>query len=162
MEIIESQKYDMADLALIAEKAKEYIANAKSSRTREIYRLGWQDFESWCMSKGLTSLPASPEVIVAYLIDRAQTLKMSTLSLRLVSIRQAHLMAGYQFDKSHALITETFKGIKNMHGAPQISKNPILLEDLQSMLQKLGDGLQGIRDRALLLLGFSGHFGVPN
>jgi integrase len=51
-----------------------------------------------------------------------------------------------------------FKGIKNIHGVPQISKNPILLEDLQSMLQKLGDGLQGVRDRALLLLGFSGAF----
>lgn len=158
MEIIESQKYGMADLALIAEKAKEYIANAKSPRTREIYRLGWHDFSDWCISKGLTPLPASPETVVAFLIERAQTLKMSTLELRLVSIRQAHSMAGYLFDKGHALITETFKGIKNIHGEPQTSKTPILLEDLQFMLQKLDDSLHGVRDRALLLLGFTGAF----
>ncbi len=145
-------------MGLDCRKSKRVYSNAKSPRTREIYRLGWKDFEGWCISKGLISLLASPETIIAFLIDRAQKLKVSTLTLRLVSIRQAHSMAGYQFDQSHALITETFKGIKNTHGEPQTSKSPILLEDLQSMLQKIDDSLQGIRDRALLLLGFSGAF----
>lgn len=158
MTVVTSQIYELADMELVAEKAKDYIANAKSKNTRKSYRSDWNDFDRWCRSRGLTPMPASPETIVAYLIEKAETLKMATLDRRLVSIRQAHSMAGYPFDKGHVMIKETLKGIKNTHGKPQTAKAPILVEDLRAMVNNLSDGLQGTRDRALLLLGFTGAF----
>ncbi len=158
MTLITSQVYEITDMELVAEKAKDYIANAKSKNTRKSYRSDWKDFDQWCKAKRLTTMPASPETVVAYLIEKAEILKMATLDRRLVSIRQAHSMAGHLFDKGHMLIKETLKGIKNTHGKPQTAKAPILLEDLRSMVNNLGDGLHGIRDRALLLLGFIGAF----
>lgn len=158
MSLVTSQTQQLANFELITDKTKAYIANAKAANTRKAYRSDWQDFVTWCNLNGLASLPATQHTIVAYLVERAQTLKVASLDRRLVSIRQAHSMAGHQFDKGNALIVETMKGIRNTHGAPQNAKAPILLEDLQGMVKELGDNLQGKRDKALLLLGFTGAF----
>jgi site-specific recombinase XerD len=158
MTLITAPKHELANFENISEKTKAYIINAKAASTRKAYRSDWHDFTRWCDLNGLASLPATPHTIVAYLVERAQTLKVSSLDRRLVSIRQAHSMAGLPFDKGSSLIVETMKGIRNTHGAPQTAKAPILLEDLQGMVKQLGDNLQGKRDRALLLLGFTGAF----
>ena len=49
----------------------------------------------------------------------------------MVSIRQAHFMSGVPFDKSHPLITETMKRIKNTHRKLQTAKAQIMIEDLR-------------------------------
>src|SRR5262249_27093354 len=87
-----------------------------------------------------------------------EPLKIASLDRRLVAIRQAHTMAGFPFNKGDALIVNTMQGIKNTHGVPQKSKAPILLDDLKAMISHLDDGLASMRDRALLLLGFTGAF----
>lgn len=158
MTLVTIQKHELANFEEIAERTKAYIKNAKAANTRKAYRSDWLDFVSWCDLNGLASLPATPHTIVAYLVERAQTLKIASLDRRLVSIRQAHAMAGHPFDKGNSLIVETMKGIRNTHGAPQTAKAPILIEDLREMVKQLGDDLQGKRDRALLLLGFTGAF----
>jgi integrase len=57
------------------------------------------------------------------------------------------------------LVTETLKGIKRTHGMAVTRKAPVLTEDLRSMLREtVPEGLLGARDRALLLIGFSGAF----
>lgn len=142
----------------MAEQIKDYISKSKSKSTRKAYQNAWLDFEQWCSSKGLSSLPAMPATIAAYLIDRAKTHKIATLDQRLVAIRQAHKMAGYPIDKNNPLIFDTFKGIRNTHGVAQIRKMPIIVEDLREMVKDFGDNLIGKRDRALLLIGFTGAF----
>jgi len=48
-------------------------------------------------------------------------------------------------------------GIRNRHAAPPRQKEAILPEDLIAMLETLDRGaLRGLRDRAMLLLGFAG------
>jgi len=158
MTLITNQTCEVADLVALAEQTKEYISQAKSINTRKAYKTDWQDFVQWCRTKKLNPMPAKPEMIAAYLSDRAKNLKVSSLERRLVAIRQAHAMAGYPLDKGNAIVSETFKGIKNIHGAPQIAKAPILIEDLRAMVQKLDNSLAGTRDKALLLLGFTGAF----
>ena len=48
-------------------------------------------------------------------------------------------------------------GIRNKHASPPWQKEAILPEDLIAMLETLDRGsLRGLRDRAMLLLGFAG------
>ena len=61
--------------------------------------------------------------------------------------------------KDNALIFETLKGIKRTHGTAVVQKAPVLTDDLRLMLRGLPAGLLGLRDRALLLIGFAGAFG---
>lgn len=158
MTLVQAPTYEIADAELMAEKVKGYIANAKSENTKKAYQSDWKDFETWCKSSGLNFLPASPITIAAYLSDKASSLKVASLERRLVAIRQAHAMAGYSFDKNNPCISETLKGIKNTHGTAQMMKAPIVIDELREMVKVLGKDLKGIRDRALLLVGFTGAF----
>lgn len=48
------------------------------------------------------------------------------------------------------------EGIRNTHGRPPVQKEAVLPEDLIAMLETLDRGsLRGIRDRAILLMGFA-------
>jgi integrase len=56
------------------------------------------------------------------------------------------------------MVRNTFKGIRRMMGAAVSQKAPTLTDDIRAMLEGTDVGLIGIRDRALILLGFAGAF----
>ena len=65
---------DGGELALpeaLIERAKDYMAESLSERTREAYARWWRVFTAWCTRHGRQALPASPETI-AGLDDRAR------------------------------------------------------------------------------------------
>ena len=164
------------ELKDIAELANEYAKRSISKSTINAYGSDWRDFRYWCESKHLSFIPADPSTVSAYLADRAthsfidqkgkkrEPLKISTLERRLTTIAKSHHNQGVQFDRKHPIIQGTWKGIKNTHGVAQNRKDPILLEDLRKMIEEIPltkNGkpyLNGMRDRALLLIGFSGAF----
>jgi integrase len=49
-------------------------------------------------------------------------------------------------------------GIRRTLGTAQVAKRPVLVEDLKRMISRLPEGLIGVRDRVLLLIGFCGAF----
>lgn len=145
-------------LSSTIEKAREYISNSKSDSTKRAYRTDWCDFESWCNSNGYFPLPAKPETICLYLTALASSKKVSTLQRRLAGIGQAHQAAGYPSPISHISIRSLMRGIRREKGTMQIGKAPLLTEHLRKMIHSLSASKAGVRDKALLLLGFSGAF----
>ncbi len=79
---------------------------------------------------------------------------------RLTSIARVHEMAGHVSPATmrHAVVSETLKGIRRTLGTAQKGKLPLLTADLQKVLAHLPGNLHGVRDRALLLVGFAGAF----
>src|SRR5690606_15219863 len=123
------------------------------------YRKDWADFTAWCESQGLCPLPAAPEVVASYISVLADGgKKASTIRRRLASISRAHQAAGYASPTQAAAVREAWRGICRQHGTQQPGKAPILIETLRAMVAALPSGMIGIRDRALLLLGFAGAF----
>jgi integrase len=59
-------------------------------------------------------------------------------------------------DTRAAAIRETLTGIKRTHGTSQLAKAPAVIADLKAMIEGQPDTLAGLRNRALLLLGFAG------
>lgn len=141
------------------EAAQNYVAHAKASNTLRAYRADWQDFTAWCDDHNAQPLPALPEVIALYLSDLAgKGMKASTLQRRVSSISQAHQAAGYETPTSSSKVRSVMAGIRRVHGSVEHGKAPVMVEDLRRMVSCLPDSLLGVRDRALLLLGFSGAF----
>jgi site-specific recombinase XerC len=58
----------------------------------------------------------------------------------------------------HAAISEVMKGIRSTKGTAQARKSPLLAAQLIRALATMRTDLVGLRDRALLLIGFSGAF----
>jgi len=151
----------MAVVALVAlqDKANEYMSHSKADNTLKAYRCDWSHFTDWCNNHGLQSLPATAEVIAAYLVDMVEkNYKAATIERRLISIAKAHTTAGYEDITKTPLVKETWKGIRRSIGTAQREKSPAVTSDIKAMLNTLPSNLLGIRDRALLLIGFAGGF----
>jgi site-specific recombinase XerD len=143
----------------LLESTKGYIENARAENTLRAYRSDMKHFMEWAEGHGLQAMPAAPQTVSLYLSDLArQGYKPATLQRRLTAISQAHKRSNFQFDTGHALIRETLGGIKRTCGTEQDQKEALLTEDIRAMIQALPDTRLGLRDRALLLLGFAGAF----
>lgn len=138
------------------DRARAYAANAKSANTRRAYEADWRDFSGWCGTHGAHPMPASPAVVISYLIDRVETVKVATLQRRLAAIREAHRYAGHELDTSSTAFRDTWRGLRRGHGMPAEKKAPVLTAELRKVMAAIpADTLAGLRDRALLLVGFA-------
>ncbi|WP_460451589.1 tyrosine-type recombinase/integrase [Alsobacter sp. SYSU BS001988] len=145
-----------APIMAFSDRARDYASHAKAENTNRAYRTDWADFSAWCAGKGASALPAASATVLAYLIDRADTVKVSTLQRRLSAIREFHRYAGHQLDTGHVGFRDTWRGICRTKGLPPAKKAPVMTTDLRKVVAALpADTLAGIRDRALLLVGFA-------
>ena len=143
----------------LVRSAKGYATEARSGGTRTAYAKHWAAFTAWCRQQGVCELPAAPQTLALYLAARAdEGRKVATLALALSAISQAHQVAGHPSPRSDRLVKETWKGIRRRLGVAQQQKDPVSAKDVRRMLDELPAGLLGLRDRALITLGFAGGF----
>jgi len=84
--------------------------------------------------------------------------KVSTIQRRLSAISQAHIAAGHPSPVQNPQVRELMNGIKRSKGTAPAKKTALLMKDIRAMVNQLPSNRLGIRDRALLLLGFAGAF----
>ncbi len=139
-------------------QARAFLRASKAPSTLRAYRSDWQHFITWCDGRTVSSLPASPETVALYLVALAEIHRPATLTRRLTSISKAHATAGHPNPATtqHAVVAETLQGIRRTLGTAQPGKSPLLTADLIQVLAHLPSGLAGVRDRALLLVGYTG------
>ncbi len=145
----------------LIQKAKAFVASAKAPATLKAYRNDWRDFESWCRAHQLPSLASTPETVALYIADRASTLASGTITRRLTSITKAHQAAGFTNSPAttrHFVVGETLKGIRRTIGTAQHGKQPLLSADIRRIVASRREDLLGLRDAALVLVGFAGGF----
>jgi site-specific recombinase XerD len=140
------------------EQAREYIRASKSESTMRGYRADWRHFCEWCEGHGVCPLPASPEIVASYIAECAGRLKVGSIQRRLNAIAEAHKAAGAESPTVAGIVRNTLKGIKRTLGTASIPKMAALTDDIKAMLQATDAGLIGLRDQALILLGFAGAF----
>jgi site-specific recombinase XerD len=141
------------------EEAVDYARASRSAATRRAYRSDFEIFRSWCEAKRLCPLPASDEAVAAFLaFDVKNGTKPTTLSRRLAAIRYAHTLAGHASPTASEAVKTTLRGIKRTLRHRPARKAPATCDRVAVMVALAGEGLRGLRDRALLLLGFAGAF----
>src|ERR1043166_6103912 len=140
------------------EQVREYIRASKAQSTVRGYRSDWRHFCAWCDSRGLSPLPASPEAVASYIAECTGHLKVRTIQRRLNAIAEAHKAVGLESPTSSGMVRNTLKGIRRSMGTAPAQKAPALTDDIRTMVAATGAGMIGLRDRALILLGFAGAF----
>ncbi len=142
--------------------ARDYARAAASDNTRRAYAQDWAHFTRWCRMKGAEPLPPAPEMIALYLADLAAPsrsatgLSVSTIERRLSGLAWSCAQRGYALDRKDRHIARVLAGIKRKHARPPVQKEAILAEDILAMVATLPHHLRGLRDRAILLLGYAG------
>jgi site-specific recombinase XerD len=141
------------------EEAAGYARAEKSAATRRAYRSDFELFRTWCETKHVLALPARPETVAAFLAAEANRgVKPSTIGRRLAAIRYAHKLAGHEPPTNSEAVKATLRGIRRIAGSAPARKAPATADKIVAMVEKVGADIKGLRDRALLLLGFAGAF----
>lgn len=141
------------------ERARLYAALERGASTNKAYQGDFSTFSRWCASRGLKPLPATPETVASFLASQAdQGLNPATLTRRLAAIRASHIEQGHSNPAASAFVRATLKGIRRRHGRPVKPKAAISVEMLLKMAEACPATPAGLRDRAILLLGFAGAF----
>jgi integrase len=156
----------------LAERAKEYSTHRRAKNTSRAYASDWRLFQTWCngQGRGIDSMPAKSSTIAAFLLDMAEPSptgsrvggidneprKPSTLQRYLSTISAAHAEEGFGNPCDDRTVRGVMAAIERKFGVAAIKKAPLEPIDLKKICDKLPNNLIGIRDRALLLLGFAG------
>lgn len=138
--------------SLAQESVGELVHAALSDNSRTAYQADLRHFLAWG-----GSIPCPPETVAHYLAAHAGQHSVATLSRRLVSIGKAHTSQNLASPTKSDLVKAVMKGICRTHGSAQRQVAPAIKEDVLAMVSGL-TGIKGIRDRALLLVGFAGAF----
>jgi site-specific recombinase XerD len=157
-EMVTTQDASLVRLQALAGQAHDYASEAKASNTKRAYTSDWQHFSAWCEEHSLRALPAAPETASLYLSDLAATQRVSTLQRRLAAISQAHQLVGEETPTRSLQVRLVMQRIRRSVGVAANQKAPATVEVVRQMVEGLGPGGQGLRDRALLLVGFAGAF----
>jgi integrase len=146
----------------LVDTARDYARAAASDNTLKAYAKDWAHFTRWCRMKDVEPLPPSPEMIGLYLADLASgsglspALSVSTIERRLSGLAWNYAQRGFALDRKNRHIATVLAGIKRKHARPPVQKEAILAEDILAMVATLPFDLRGLRDRAILLLGYAG------
>ena len=130
----------------------------KAASTRKAYETDFRLFKAWCDARGVRSLPAAPETVAAYVAAEASRSRPSTLGRRLAALRYAHKLAGLPLPTDSEAVKPTMRGIRRTCGSARVRKAPAVAAKMLGMIAAAPTNLAGMRDHALLLLGFAGAF----
>lgn len=130
------------------------------TETRRAYERGWAQFADWCAARSRTAMPATPQTLaefVSHLVDEDKA--PSTIEQTIAAVRTAHRYAGHrglpETDQARAVL-RVHKRERAERGQRKRKAPAVVLDVLRAMVDALDtDTLSGVRDRALVVLGFA-------
>lgn len=147
---------EIISLKSLERRAEHYASASLSPSTKLCYERDWRLFDKFCERRELEPFPSDPETICLYLAEMAESgLSVSTIVRRLTSITAIHEAGGELTPVKDARVNRVLRGIKREHGAPPESRKAISWSDLRRMLSHCGSLMIGLRDAAVLALGWS-------
>lgn len=164
----DSDPLRLLDGVPLSHEEDAYVRAARAANTLRGYRSDWQEFTAWCGEHEAPPLPAAAATITGYLTELARHgAKVGTMSRRLSAIKFAHQLRSLPDPTRHARVVAVWEGIRRTHGAPPDQAAPLMPPELFDVLdacpttktwrtrgRPAEPDLAGIRDRALLLVGF--------
>ena len=150
------------DIKNLEIKTLDNLKLSKAKNTIRAYKSDFKDFSLFCSKHSMKSMPTEPKIVSLYLTYLSKKSKYSTLKRRLASINIMHRYKGHYLDTKHPIIVENLLGIKRQIGVYQKSKKPLMFDDIKEIikginLSKLNE-FKKLRDKSLILIGFSGGF----
>lgn len=150
----------------LVDKARDYASKSTADNTNLAYRKDWDHFASWCRRKGADPLACDPQVIGLYITDLATPsdgtlsasppLAVSTIERRLSGLAWNYKQRGLHLDRQDRHISTVLAGIRREHAKPPTQKEALFAEDIIEMISILPFDLRGLRDKAILLIGYAG------
>lgn len=128
--------------------------------TARAYTAHLKRFSQWCAAHGHHPLPASVDALVGFCTHLAEAgKKVGTLQQHCAAISKAHAVRGVGSPTDDKQFKIFLDGVRRLHGVRQKQAPAFSLAQLKQLVRSLDvETVAGLRDRAILLLGFTGAF----
>lgn len=158
----------LLDEVPLTEEEAGYVEAARAANTLRGYRFDWREFSTWTIAHDVEALPVAGSTITGYLTELAGAgAKVGTMSRRLSAIKFTHQLHDLPDPTTGARVVAVWEGIRRTHSTPPVQSTPLMPPVLFDVLDACPSvktwrtrgredevDLAGLRDRALILLGF--------
>lgn len=146
-----------AEMVATLGAAQLFAAASRAARTRCLFDAGWRRFAAWCHAAGAD--PLTPSSVGLFMAHRAESgAKASTIGVDLTAICAGYRRAGLESPRKLPAIADVYAGIRRTKDAREVGRAPFTVVELRRAVRSLPRDTRGLRDRALLVLGFAGAF----
>lgn len=173
---------DAAALAELHAEAVGHLDARRAPATKRAYASDWLVFREFLVGHGIPAstlpvelvaadstgkvrevplpplAPIDARLVVLFLTNEARTRKLSTIGRRLAAIRWYHHEAGFDSPTNAKIVEDVMDGLRRSRKERPDRKAAADTAVLRKMLKATPADLRGIRDRALLSVGFAGGF----
>jgi hypothetical protein len=112
-----------AELEIALDRASDFARAEKAPNTRRAYTTDFAAFRAWCAGRGVSALPATAEIVAAFIGAEADRgLKASTIGRRLAAIRYAHKLACLPVPTEVEAVRAVIRGIRRTIGSAKAPK----------------------------------------
>lgn len=143
------------ELGLLLEHARTFADAAHAPNTRRAYGAQWRSFVAWCGALRLRPLPAAADTIALYVaaLDR-EGLVPASVDVALAAIAKMHQAHALESPCTAPAVAAVRAGLRRTRGTVPRQAAPLRIDELLAVVGAIGADLLGLRDRALLLLGW--------
>ena len=146
----------------------DILSLSLAENSRLAYEKGWSVFHDYCASKGIESFKATQEDVANFFlflslvprsenatVKQGEPLSLSTLTLYKSAIANKYNEAGMVSPTRSPKVSAILKGLARYRGQPPRRVKALRDHHVLQMLEKCGTSLIGVRDKAILALGFA-------
>lgn len=132
-------------------------SDATPAKTHATYTSSWFCFVEWCDEQGRSPLPASADTLAHYILSlNKRGLSVSTANVALAAIVREHQEQNVHCERYDPAVRKAFAGMARRLSERLPAKRSALTVDLLAKVVAVQPAtLTGVRNRALLLLGFA-------
>lgn len=143
-----------------ADRARQLAEDSRAESTLRAYRTDWSEFTAWCELVDQNPLPADKKTVASFLAhENGRGLAPSSINRRLAAICLVHELAGFDRPSATPAVSSVMRGVRRTSAHKVQPKRAIFSHELKKMIDASEpDTARGLRDRAVLLVGFSGAF----
>ncbi|MEO6013706.1 MAG: tyrosine-type recombinase/integrase [Devosia sp.] len=138
----------------LVERIFDKLEGAYAPNTIVSYRADFKRFSDWCAANNAKPFPAGPGTVAKYIQACAKELKVSTLRRMVASIRRLHQLAAIVDPTTHVDVQFALRRVARRQSARPRQAKGITLELREKLMSTCGEDIRGLRDRALLAVGF--------
>lgn len=134
--------------------ALERMEGAYSPNTIRAYRADFTIFEAWCREQQRAALPASPETVADFVLAQSESAAAATVSRRRASIAKIHRLLKLENPVRTEEVNLAARTVFRKMGRRQDQALGLTSALKQKLISTCADDLYGLRDRALITVGY--------
>lgn len=142
----------------------EFTQKSRSKNTLKAYYFAWEKYRNWCIDQKIDMYDVNipKELIVGMFISdvaKKRNLKVASIQTYIAGIKYNYEEKGIPLDSRHPKIRAAMSGIRRVLGKKQTQKLALKTDAIKKIISSIDENSpSGIRDSAIILIGFSGAF----